>query len=180
MRILGVDPGSRDTGLAVIDPVPPPHDPRAVLVAFETIHRPKVDGEQLLNVPPDYLEAIAAWCASAVRDHDVGLLAVEGIRRPSWRVRGKVKPLDPTAIIGTGIVLGAILSRRWPCRLVVVPPANLGGGTTYDARAYPTQIQGRPDGRGKDKLRHARSAYDVAVRGRACARMATARGGIYA
>jgi hypothetical protein len=154
--VVGVDPGAVDTGIAVIQGAygRPPR-----LLASATIHRPRA-GEDLLDVPPAYLRDVLSTILEAIRDFDADRVAVEGVKRPSWRVNGKVKPLDPTAIMATSIVLGAILGRAWSAELVVVPVGR--NGNALPLTAYPAPLA--TNGKGMDKRRHERSAVDVALR----------------
>lgn len=180
MIVCGVDPGSRSTGVAVID-----EGARrdSGYLASTTVHRPE-DGSELLEPPRDYLDDVAATILAGIRDHSGDLLAVEGIRRPSWHMDGKAKPTDPSGIIATAIVFGAVFGRPWPVPIVVVPP---GGNGRQPLAFYPGRLI--PPGKtlaqiatmkGKDKLRHERAAFDVAHRARAARTLARLHGGVYA
>jgi hypothetical protein len=150
--VLGIDPGSRTTGLAVVD-----HElgkPSPVLWSG-TITNPG----DLLDMPEDYLRDVVASALYAVRQYDAERIGVELVKRPSWRVGGKVKPLDPVPIMGTAIVLGAILGRAWTVPIERVQPR--GNGHLLPLTRYPDPLA--TTGKGGDKRRHERSAYDVAV-----------------
>lgn len=175
MIVLGVDPGARETGLAVLDRVGADIRPR--LLTSTTIRRQV--GDDLLDVPPAYLAGIAGTIRDAIRTLGVELIVVERVQRPAWRIAGKVSPTDPTAIIATGVVLGAILARSWtPAELVVAPTGRHGSAPleTYPDRLRPA----RGSGKGTDRLRHERSAFDLAARGPMLRRIAAARGTVYA
>lgn len=166
MIVVGVDPGAVDTGLVVLDTSPAVTARRPAgsiaLLSTATISRPAEPGRDLLNVPDEYLIDVNAAIASAVREYAPDLIGVENVKRPAWRVGGKVKPLDPTAIMATSIVLGAVLGRRWTVDLVRVPPD--GNGSILPLHAYPEPLATK--GKGHDKRRHERSAFDVALRAR--------------
>lgn len=156
--VVGIDPGARATGIAVLE--------RKTLATFDllgstAIVRPKIAGEEIIDVPEPYLLDVVAAAVEAVRTHGADLVAVEGIRRPSWRVAGRSKPLDPSAIIGTAQVLGAIRGRSWGVPVVTVPPGR--NGHLIPLNRYPEPLA--TNGKGSDKRRHERSAYDVAVLG---------------
>lgn len=184
---IGVDPGSRYTGIAAI-------------VANRTDHagrRPLLDAEVLTHPPGPLLDAvrIAQACAEVLEavdrhlvagliaarpdpfDHpnvspgtladgaaahlEAGtlLLAVEGLAAPKGFSRGRREPIDPQGIIGAGVVLGAVLG-RWPAAVIIDP----GGNGSSAGDAYPEQL--RKGARLGGPSDHARSAYDVALRGR--------------
>lgn len=187
MIVLGVDPGARATGLVVVDTDVVPGIPPALL-GSTTVERPK-DGRNLLDVPPEYLRSVIAAMVEAMRQirdeatleptRHVELIAVERVRRPSWHVARGSKSgkggaaADPTALLATAVVLGAILGRAWTVPVVTVPPDRNGRQLPLDA--YPTPLA--TTGKGQDKRRHERSAYDVACAGPQLHRYATATGG---
>lgn len=198
MIVVGVDPGSRDTGIAVVDVGPTIAYTVPTLLASFTVHRPD-DGSDLLEVPSGYLQDVNAAILSALRPggHPVSsrlaelipgrppaeLIAVERVTRPSWQVRrGSTSgrggaAADPTGIMATAIVLGAILGRAWTVPLVAVAPK--GNGKLLPLTAYPEPLA--TNGKGHDKRRHERAAYDVACLGPGTSRVAAATGGgVYA
>jgi len=155
--VVGVDPGARDTGISLVRFGP---DPIPELVASTTIHR--TDDRDLLDVPPAYLWDVNAAILEGIREYGADRLAVETVKRPAWRVNGKVKPLDPTAIMSTAIVVGAVLGRSWPVQLVRIPPR--ANGRLLPLNRYPKPLA--TAGKGHDKRRHERSAFDVALSAR--------------
>jgi hypothetical protein len=157
MIVVGVDPGAKWTGISVVGL----GDLYPYLLASTTITRPQ-DGRELLDVPRSYLLDVNAAILAGVRDHDAQRIAVETVKRPAWRVKGKVKPLDPTAIMATALVLGSILGRSWPVELVRIPPR--ANGRLLPLNRYPKPLA--TDGVGQDKRRHERSAFDVALSAR--------------
>lgn len=172
MIVLGVDPGARSTGLAVVDSA------RRLVLLAHTITRD--DSGPMLPVPEDYLDEVVAWVDGHVREcfceiHPEGDLpaavAVEGVGRPSWHMGGKVKPIDPSAIIAAGVVMGAVYATAalyGDLEVVIVPP---GANGSKPLAAYPADLVSPAERRGRGwetrvgggLLRHVRSAYDVAV-----------------
>lgn len=165
---LGIDPGARWTALVVID-----DDRRGVPALLEaiTVDRGERQGDDLLDLPAAYVDAVLTQTAAllAELDDELDVAGVEWIRRPSWRVKGREKPLDPSAIIATGIVLGLVVGEirartlASPCSTPValerVRP--MGNGRLLPLTAYPAPLG--VAGKGTDKRRHERSAYDVAM-----------------
>jgi hypothetical protein len=169
--VLGIDPGAVHTGLALIDAAD--FMQRPALIESRTVTRDdRLVDEELLDVPDAYLLAVCSAAVEyAVRIRPtpgvraVHVVGIEGIRRPSWRHAGKVKPVDPSAFMATGIVLGALRAAlavstetgRIPVKIV----RPLGNGRLFPLNAYPDPLA--TDGKGHDARRHERSAYDVAV-----------------
>lgn len=102
-------------------------------------------------------------------EHPNSIIAVEGITRPSWHIAADRKhgsASDPTALIGTAMMLGAILS-HYPTATLIQPNKN----GSKPLGAYPPQLVSTQEKRhhdwktriGTGKLRHARSAYDIAI-----------------
>lgn len=136
MIALGIDPGARWTAFALIDTSP---------------------------TRPEYLNAVAST-VEIMAHYDavsVDVIGVEWIRRPSWRVKGKAKPLDPTAILATGIVLGVVEATLRRCAHPIVRIGPSGNGRLLPLTAYPGPLA--TGGKGTDARRHERSAYDVAM-----------------
>ena len=161
MIVLGIDPGAVATGLALIDEAP---FATPLLLDSHTIERgPRAEEEtgELVDVPDLYLRHVNADAALWAKNRRVEVVGIEGIRRPSWRHAGKVKPVDPSAIMATGIVLGALRAAMHIAQVPVVIVRPLGNGRLFPLNAYPGPLA--TDGAGRDKRRHERSAYDVAV-----------------
>jgi hypothetical protein len=166
MIVVGVDPGARSTGLAVVAFT----GSTARLVTSATITRPIVDGENLLHPCPPYLADVQAAIREATRLGDVELVAVENVNRPRQHLGGERArggkggaAADPTALLATAVVLGAVLGRSWaPAEVVVVAPNGHGAGPVG---AYPPELRGpreRLHAVGTGVKRHERAAYDVA------------------
>ena len=154
---LGIDPGGRETGIAV-------RRGDRLLAWAVTVRR-----GQDTTPPADYVAAVAIDALAALADAGVAAddpalrVASEDVRYWPGRsghhcpaCRGTHVPArNMTGVLGAAIVHGAILA-RWPAT-VIVPPGQGHGG--LHGLAYPEPI--RPSGRGHDRARHARSAWDV-------------------
>lgn len=157
MIVLGVDPGGRDTGLAVVDTsaggtsTPP-------LLASATVHR--LDRGPLEQPGRAYLTDVLAASLDLVRRFEVKLIAVEAVRKPKGHAAGRKGHLiDPAGLMGTAVVFGAVFGRSWTVPVIAIQPG--GNGTYLPLGRYPAPIG--TTGKGNDKRRHERSAYDVAV-----------------
>lgn len=172
VKILGIDPGAVATGFAVIDDstslrVDAGYLSTPALLESGTVLRNRSVPGDLIEVPRAYLGQVLSHALDLIQTHGVELIGVENVKRPAWRHRGKVKPTDPTAIMATAIVLGAILGRRWTIPIVrVVPAAN---GRLLPLTDYPMPLATK--GKGHDARRHERSAYDVASSAKLAARL---------
>jgi hypothetical protein len=151
LALLGIDPGGRESGVVLRR--------RDDLLAYEYVVR-RDDGTY-----PDgrYCSQVAAACLRVLDRGGLGprsdglVVVVEGVRywaRPD-------APRNLTGVLGAAIVLGSILA-RWS-DAVVVPPGS-GHGSLHE-QAYPEEIRPPADGRGRDRLRHCRSAFDVTIHG---------------
>lgn len=159
--VLGVDPGLRETGLALVD--------GRTLLAAGTVTRdgpPVPIGRQLTGVDGlTYLDRLGSTLDGleqlVVAPRRL-LVAVEDVVNPSPHMG----TTNPAGIIATAVALGYVIG--WAeaidgVELVTVRPARNGAGI---AAQYPAQLLDRggkvsPGG----KRRHERSAYDVALAG---------------
>lgn len=154
---VGIDPGGRYTGVVVRRG----ND----LLDHRTYTRPGTD-----DLPErSFLRRLMLELMDLVELHDAAV-AVEGVQKPSpfMGKTGNVSFSNVTGILGTAAVWGAVMAIL---PAVVIPPGGNGSGPM---RAYPVEL--RPTtgkGAGKDKLRHERSAWDVAGAGAAHVRLAT-------
>lgn len=148
--IVGVDPGSRSTGIVTRD--------GDELVSFLVVEN---DDWELGRYVAAVTEAVhTQWWLVEDRALRAGppRIAVEDVTRPNVWHQGKRQLLDPTAAIETAKVMGAIVG-RWP-RAVIVAAA--GNGKSPLA-AYPPELVGPRETTGSGgRLRHARSAWDIA------------------
>lgn len=165
MIVVGVDPGGADTGIVIRR--------GDLLVWRATTHR----RDQPLKA---YLAAVVRDLADSivgarefVSDAGGWLLAVEDVVEPKPQIRiTNVRGLLDTAIV-LGAVLDSVLVLTVACGLgatideempsVIVRPGRHGQGPLA---AYPEELRPtRGRGMGKDKLRHMRSAWDIAASG---------------
>lgn len=180
MIALGIDPGARWTGLAVIDYAA---GTMPSLLASRTVDRrdesiyvgPAPEGASKLadhlDLPAGYLSAVTRAARLLAFDRErwgyptgnrrVETVGVEWLRRPSWRHAGREKPVDPSAVMATAIVLGAIVEAFHDVGLPVERIRPMGNGRLFPLAHYPDPI--RTTGAGHDKRRHERSAFDVAL-----------------
>lgn len=147
--VIGIDPGGRSTGLVLLS--------GDRLIDADVIERKGKDRVPEASYLVEVRKRVQVACFRSV---DRPLLCVEGLKAPNAYHDGKRKPISPLDLVGPAMVLGMILA-EWP-EAVVVPP---GGNGARDWFAYPEQIRQPIGGKGSDRMRHARSAYDVAVQG---------------
>jgi hypothetical protein len=166
--VLGVDPGSKFCGLALVRG-------RDDLVAWYLLERP--EGQDIrVWVEECCLRAkkLAEACAVHWR---ANLVAVEAVNTPQSHINGKRRLNSPESLIGTAAVMGGIIawaaSEGFPS--VLVPPGGNGDGPR---EAYPAELWGAREGpAGTGKLGHVRSSYDCALAGPGLLRRATAEVG---
>lgn len=162
--VVGVDPGSRTTAVVAVEL--PSRDPLEMVLV-------RNEGE-LLPMPPGYLADVVAQVRGVVDRHGGGVVRVEGVNRPSWHVggRGGGSASNPTGLLGTAMVFGAVVAavEAWDgVEVEVIAPSRNG---SRPLGVYPEVLVGPGERRGvwqtrtgTGKLRHARSAYDVALGG---------------
>lgn len=158
--ITGVDPGARWTGIVIRS--------GRELIAHDVATRPKESPISDLGAGLDLwreqvLDAVHGSLVTAREHGDQIALAVEGIVPPSPHVRRRDgnSLTDPTAIMATAVIFGALL-QEYNGRVIIVPP---GGNGSRVMDSYPVEIRGSGralKGPPMDKNRHARSAWDVA------------------
>lgn len=158
--IVGVDPGGRNSGVVVRIGL--------VLLDYETLIR--VGPEDLPLA--DYLQEVLRVVLGFWQKYNADLVAIEAVQAPSpfqGRSSGPgFSNLD--GILGTAMVVGAV-EGFFP-HAISVPPARMGQAPLS---AYPVVLRPtRGQGKGKDKLRHVRSAWDVAGAASGTARMKAA------
>lgn len=159
--VLGVDPGGRDTGIILVD---------GVRVGGRSVR----SAGELLPVDQGYVQSVLSEIDGLIAgssDSRGVVVCVEGVTRPSWHVQASASrgaAANPTGLIAAAVVLGAVLG-RFP-GAVVVPP---GGNGSRPLGAYPLGLVSEGERRkkgwelrvGGGKLRHQRSAWDVAFKG---------------
>jgi len=147
--VLGVDPGATNTGLVLRK------DDLVVDVA--TVVRPKDETDV------DYLKRVRTELLVIARHNNQPgfLVGVEAVKAPKAFINGRMKFTDPGPAIGTalvaGLLVGLALQLGW--HVVLVPPMRNGSSPLS---SYPARLVGEREKSGGGKLRHARSAYDVA------------------
>ena len=140
--VLGVDPGCRETGIVLrVD------DGVADFTVLERTDTAKLPGGEYVACVIQRIDSM--WTRAGQPT-----VAVEGVNIPNPH-------LGMTNVggqIGCAIVLGAVLGVF--ADAVVVPPGRNGSGPKA---AYPDELWGPREGvAGKGRLRHCRSAFDVA------------------
>lgn len=154
MKVVGVDPGGRETGLVL--------RAGSELVNARVVRR---TGREKLPTP-DYLCAVVLSIDEYLEQAgDESLLAVEGLVHPSPHM----DLTNVLGLVGTGMVLGAVVC-QWPEAIVVRP--NKHGALAPVAYPEPLRPRARRLGGSSE---HARSAWDIAGAGRHLARVRNAR-----
>lgn len=156
MIILGCDPGARATGICVVK------DARRIL-AHTTVTNPGT-GNDYFPASTDYLRRAVETVLTLAAEHAADLIAVETLTRPSWHLDGRAAA-DPRALLATAQVLGAVQAVPWP--VTTVRPGKHGSAPLG---VYPAELVGDGERRergwqlrpGRGKLRHERSARDIA------------------
>lgn len=139
MRIIGVDPGGRSTGLVRLD--------GPDLDVFGTVTRKDAWGVG------EYLHAVL----TEIDDLHADYIAIETVVAPNPHMG----VISVVGVLETAQVFGAVLG-RWP-DAIPIPPGKNG---SHPLQTYPEALRPtRGNGKGKDSLRHVRSAYDVAKTG---------------
>jgi hypothetical protein len=164
LTVIGVDPGARETGLVLGQWAAG----RLTLTDHRVVRR--VDARPVLDVPTAYLAELVAKLRSWTTGGP-GLVAIEGVTVP--HPHGRRGLISPAAPMATAVVFGAVLGQAWPWPVTVIAPAQHG---KLPAGCYPPGIRGRPGGKGADRLRHCRSAWDVARAAAAQTRVTAAPG----
>ncbi|WP_009473847.1 hypothetical protein [Rhodococcus sp. JVH1] len=158
MRVLGIDPGAKFTGICVIDG-------RDVIASADVATE-----YDLFPADRRYIQEVLNQAYRLLDTLQVQTVAVETITRPSWHMKGRAA-VDPTALLATAEVLGAVLGFAWPVPTLQVQPGKNGSQPfgTYPPTLVTPQERRTPSWQlkiaGKGKLCHQRSAYDVARAG---------------
>ncbi len=148
--VLGIDPGGRTTGIVVVSRVDRPLDHRLV---------ERQDGERVA----EYAYGVASIVKVMVEAHAVELVAVEGLVTVNPHVRDR--PISPTGLLQAAVVYGAVTAMLTHAMTptVIVRPGSHGSNPLT---SYPPDLVGARERKGTGKLRHVRSAFDVALAGR--------------
>ena len=156
---IGVDPGSRDTGIVARE--------GQRLVWWTIVHR--TESEDMVpgrgvEVGAGYIHAVNAAIREAYERLPSARLAVEGVVAPKGFKHGQRNPIQPGTIAALSIVIGGVLA-VW-ADAVVVPP---GGHGTALLCTYPDELVTdgerrlgiRRPARHGASVNHVRSAWDV-------------------
>lgn len=150
--IIGVDPGGKHTGIVVRTP--------AGLHRWSLITR---------TTPIDWYLGEVVDAVTEARDFARNLILADGpadLRTPVLAVEDLNDPTPQMGItsvrglLDTAQVLGA-LAGHWV--ITRVPPGGHGSGVLA---AYPPALRGDGETRGRGKLKHCRSAWDLAATAR--------------
>lgn len=171
--VLGVDPGGAGTGICVVRD--------GVVLAYATVDLGEPVGTAAL-VRPDYLRRVVAACQAttgppgpapgrctvierltAATGGPPDIVAVEDLNSPGGRDHnGRVSPIQPAGLLAAAAVAGAVATWADLSGLPVatVPPGRNGSSPLS---VYPSAlVPPRTTAGTSDRLRHVRSAYDVA------------------
>ncbi|QWS68239.1 RuvC-like resolvase [Gordonia phage VanLee] len=167
--ILGVDPGSRWCGLCVRE--------GRRLLGFEVIENPERVTFPASNA---WVGQVLAAVSARIGEFGPDCVAVELLSKPSWHVGGGRAAANPSEVIATAQVLGAVQSLDTAIPVRLCPPGKMGSGPlgSYPVDLVSPAEQRAPNWKmrvGKGRLRHARSAWDVAGHGALVHRVAVSR-----
>jgi hypothetical protein len=164
-EVVGVDPGERETGLVRRE--------GRTLHAHTVVTNPSpaTSGMKTAVISPAYVATVLTTIDEMVlgafaRTGKQPVVAVESLTAP----HGKTGLVSVRPLISTGVLLGAILAHLGHHRpiiadIVLVPP---GGHGSLPLAAYPRELVASREALGGmlrvggGKLRHARSAWDIA------------------
>lgn len=159
LRILAVDPGGAHTGIAFVS-----GDELLGHVTVELGH--KFDPANPVDL--DYAASVVGSAELLLRHHGpTNVLALEAVTPPSPHLG----TTNPAGAIAIGFLIGYLAAWGYE-RLELDPDAGVlvidtEGHGKQRLEVYPPALRPtRGQGKGKDLLRHARSAYDVALAAR--------------
>lgn len=148
IAVIGIDPGAKHTGIVLRQHRDVLHHVTIANPAYPAITQDYLD--RVLNA----VQTAKVAATAATFPRSTPLIAVEGVEAPNPHL-GMINTLG---VLGIAQVLGAIRGRF---RVVVVDPGKNG---KLPLQTYPPALIGpRETGvYGQGKLRHERSAWDVA------------------
>lgn len=157
---LGCDPGSVDAGIVVRR--------GSEVLAHRTVHRAAdEDGPRGIGVGPAHLTAVVNAMRELEAEFDPDLIGVEGLRPPNphQRRRDGNSVINPRYLLGAAAGYGAVLV-AFP-KATIVPPGKNGSAFlgTYPLELVGPRERNSPGWQlrvGTGKLRHVRSAWDIA------------------
>lgn len=147
--VLGIDPGSRNTGVVLRRG----EDLLAWGLAVRSGAGKLPDGHYLSEVRAECTRVLERGGVD-VRDRASYVVGVEQVAW--WPASEGGPPRNQYGLYGTAMVIGAVLA-RWPDAVVVQPGR---GVAKLHEQAYPEPIRGRRGGKGTDRLVHVRAAFD--------------------
>lgn len=165
--IIGIDPGSRYTGLVIVDS-------DGHLRAHTTITRKNTMTDTSTYLPWLWQQVVTELRKPPRRLEGDTVLAIEDIVEPKPIRRGNGQGpsiTNPRHAIDTAKVFGylaAKITEQWAGRFVVITPNRHGdrhdGNATVMHALYPPQLIGPREttGTGHGKYHHQRAAWDVA------------------
>lgn len=165
--IIGIDPGGQHTGIVARDNLD--------LLDHATVDRqPRESRPDYIDRVLDEAQQLLVTCICELRatvDDKRVLIAVEDVEPPTGFARGAAagerRPISLAGLVDLAVVAGAVLG-RFPGTIVV----PVGGNGSQPLPLYPEALRPtRGAGKGRDNLRHARSAWDVAGVARLIARL---------
>jgi len=158
--VIGVDPGARWTGIVARD---------GNTLLGHLILR---NGGELFPVELQWLRLVTDAVENFIRVYNADLLAVEGVTRPNWHVGKGRAAANPSAILATAEVAGAVQGCVLPGFTPVVsvrPGKHDKAPMCFYPEALVSDAERRkPDWRtrvGGGQLRHARAAWSIAQAG---------------
>jgi hypothetical protein len=154
--VVGCDPGGRETGVVA-------------RLGDEVLWHAVIKAD-LTEPVVAYLDAVhqavelALSAAIDASGDPLPLIGVEGVVPPSPFFKGSYQSINVGGLINAAVVLGAVVGTHCtPAeRIIIVPPAGHGANRPLRL-CYPPELIGEREGEaGEGKLRHCRSAWDVA------------------
>lgn len=156
--VIGIDPGSVDTGIVIINT-------QTLSPTYATtLSRNTKTGD---ISPVTYARTVCQQVNTIIKTHippnTLFGIGIEGVEDPKGYHRGIKSPINPKHIIRTAVTAGA-LAIQFPTACIIRPRGH--GSKPKDQ--YPPALQGRrtpdlPDSETVGSRRHEQSAYDIAL-----------------
>jgi hypothetical protein len=150
--VIGIDPGGAATGIAVITS----GDELAWSTTVRRERYARISAEEPIS---HYARKVTQAIIREAPVDAATLWAIEEVHAPNPHLG----LTNPQGAIDTAVVFGALIAHTLPGLLAIVETGRHGRApmTAYPPSLRPTRGQGK----GKDNLRHCRSAYDIAIVG---------------
>lgn len=151
--LIGVDPGSRTSGLAVLQAG---KLAGATLIGWD-------DGDDWASHSAEIVDTIDMWL-NQIGDVTNGagppIIRVEDVVPPTPHVGPR--PISVAPILTTAKIVGYLMA-RWPSMVQLVAPARHGQRQPFRT-CYPPELIGPRETTGTSgRYRHVRAAYDIAL-----------------